>query len=820
MGRFLLRFPALGGLQLVALLCTAMAGAESVHAATLTVTSTADGGAGSLRDTIAAASNGDTIQFDAALNGQTITLTSAELAIDKNITISGPGPSVLTVENASTQTHFRIFHVMPGHTVMIEGLKISGGFSDSPGGGVFNDQATLTINNCAVSNNLSSTSGGGIYNDGGSATLAIVNSTVSGNVASQMPSGGGTGGGIYNNGTLEIRNSTVSGNSVTAQPPSPGRAGGIYNAGTLQINDSTISGNTGGAGGGGIGNRGSITITNSTVSFNTVLGFGGGIENLGTLEICNSTVSGNAASFKQSGVGGGIFNGGPLTITNSTFSGNSADGSGGGINNSSGPLQIGNTILNAGAAGANLVNSGMVTSHGYNLSSDDGGGFLNSKGDQLNTNPMLDPLQGNGGQTLTHGLLTGSPALDAGDPNFTPPPLYDQRGPGYDRVFNGRIDIGSLEVQPVTPSPTPTLTPIPTPTPTSTPTATPSPTPTATPTATATATATPCVSVYLRENFDQVTAPALPAGWVTSFTPGPANCTPAGTCALGTTWATNATTPFSPPNCAFHDDPGCVTDSNLDTPSFSYGGGSGSFLIFWHTYDLESGSDGGVLEISINGGAFTDIVTTGGSFRQGGYNGTISTGTLSPIAGRAAWTGNSAGYIQTSVNMPPASVGQNVVLRFRLATDCDGAGTGWRVDEIDLPYVVPCQSPTPSPTATPTPSPMPAAQAINISTRLRVQTGDNVGIAGFIITGTDSKPVLFRGIGPSLTALGINDALANPTLDLRDSNGVRILANNDWRDTQEAEIKATGIPPTNNLEAAIVETLDPGATPSSSAAWA
>jgi hypothetical protein len=100
-------------------------------------------------------------------------------------------------------------------------------------------------------------------------------------------------------------------------------------------------------------------------------------------------------------------------------------------------------------------------------------------------------------------------------------------------------------------------------------------------------------------------------------------------------------------------------------------------------------------------------------------------------------------------------------------------------------------------------------RAVNLSTRVLVQTGDNAGIGGFIITGPSPKHVLFRGIGPSL-APGISDVLANPTLDLRDSNGVRILANDNWRDTQEKEIKATGIAPTNNLEAAIVETLDPG----------
>jgi hypothetical protein len=85
-----------------------------------------------------------------------------------------------------------------------------------------------------------------------------------------------------------------------------------------------------------------------------------------------------------------------------------------------------------------------------------------------------------------------------------------------------------------------------------------------------------------------------------------------------------------------------------------------------------------------------------------------------------------------------------------------------------------------------------------------------VGIGGFIVTGSTPKHVLLRGIGPSLVASGVADALTNPTLDLRDSAGVRILANDNWRDTQETEIAATGIPPTNDFESAIVETLPPG----------
>ena len=97
---------------------------------------------------------------------------------------------------------------------------------------------------------------------------------------------------------------------------------------------------------------------------------------------------------------------------------------------------------------------------------------------------------------------------------------------------------------------------------------------------------------------------------------------------------------------------------------------------------------------------------------------------------------------------------------------------------------------------------------LNISSRLSVQTGDNVLIAGLVIIGSDSKKVIVRGIGPSLT--GVPGALANPTLELHDGAGRLIRSNDNWKSTQQAEIQATGIPPTNDLESAIVETLAPG----------
>ena len=274
----------------------------------------------------------------------------------------------------------------------------------------------------------------------------------------------------------------IHGNGATLQRSTAGGtpAFRIFQIGTgadVTIDRLTImNGNqnvSGGEGGGIDNNHATLTITNSTLSNNSATA-GGGINSDGeasgsaTLTITNSTLSGNSATG-----GGGIYNfHATLTITNSTLSGNSAT-TGGGILNSgfdgSATLSIGGTVLNAGGSGANIFNnSGTVTSLGYNLSSDDGGGFLTGPGDQINTNPMLGLLQNNGGPTFTHALLVGSPAIDAGRPEF------DQRGPEFNRVVNGRIDIGAFEVQP-TPTPTTTITPRPTPTPQPEPTPTPRP---------------------------------------------------------------------------------------------------------------------------------------------------------------------------------------------------------------------------------------------------------------------------------------------------------------------------------------------------------
>jgi len=243
---------------------------------------------------------------------------------------------------------------------------------------------------------------------------------------------------------------------------------GIFNQGTLRVIDSSLSGNvafgTFIVRGGSIYNTGTVTVSNSTLSGNTArvectrdcVAEGGGIFNSGTLTINNSTLSGNSAVRSGgNGFGGGIFNlGGTVTINNSTLSGNSADTRGGGIfNNGAATLQ--NSIVANSPSGGNCgtgPNTVTTTSKGYNLSSD-GSCDFDGPGDRNNTNPMLGPLQNNGGPTQTMALPSGSPAVDAGNPSGCTDGLghllkTDQRGdPRPNTEDTGGCDMGAYERQ-------------------------------------------------------------------------------------------------------------------------------------------------------------------------------------------------------------------------------------------------------------------------------------------------------------------------------------------------------------------------------------
>ena len=237
------------------------------------------------------------------------------------------------------------------------------------------------------------------------------------------------GAGVINNGVLMLLRSAVTGNR-THFPCRPAtycylRGGGILNraGATLTIGNSTVSGNH-------------VSITGCSM-FHCV-GIGGGIYDVGTMVLYNSTISGNFAS--PSGYGSGIYSGGTATIRNSTLSGN-------------GPA-VGAGIYGTATLENSIVTTcgGSVTSNGYNLSSDDTCNFT-SPGDLSNTDPMLGPLQYNGGPTQTMALPSGSPAVDAGNPNGCTDGLghllkTDQRGkPRPDAEDTGGCDMGAFERQ-------------------------------------------------------------------------------------------------------------------------------------------------------------------------------------------------------------------------------------------------------------------------------------------------------------------------------------------------------------------------------------
>ena len=187
------------------------------------------------------------------------------------------------------------------------------------------------------------------------------------------------------------------------------------------------------------------------------------------------------------------------------------------------------------------------------------------------------------------------------------------------------------------------------------------------------------------ENFDAMTAPALPTGWVATR--------PTGTAAM---WATSsAGTPAppanSPPNSVYSPGPATVFDNRLDSPVFTYS--AAQQLSFKHVFDLEQNTnvagqayDGAVLEISLNGGPFTDIIAAGGSFVSGGYTHTaVSTCCSNPLLpSRPCWSGASGSYITTVVTMPPSGAGQAAQLRWRVGTDSTVSRTGWRVDDVAI----------------------------------------------------------------------------------------------------------------------------------------
>ncbi|MFO0799996.1 MAG: choice-of-anchor Q domain-containing protein [Gemmataceae bacterium] len=370
-----------------------------------------------------------------------------------------------------------------------------GGGGAGLGGAIFNDGGTVTITGSTLSTNTAtggsggagttaaetgfagSGTGGGVFNRLG--TVTVLNSTITGNTASD------DGGGVGNTATLSLTNTTVSANTATN-----GLGGGIEQSGAtavLTILGSDLTGNTSKQSGGAIdvfGGSATLTETNVTGNKSTTINAGGlEFRSAGTVTLNRVTVSGNQAA---AGSGGGFrILSGTVLVLNTTVVGNTSS-DGGGFSIVSGTVSIVNsTITNNADTGAAASRAGGVSATGGTVtlansvvannttadtvSRDVGGTFVaaGSKNNFLtfvdaNTNlvnavngnvvgadPLLGPLQSNGGSTQTRLPLPGSPLINAGSNTSVPAgTTFDQRGSGFLRVIGSAVDVGAVEVQP------------------------------------------------------------------------------------------------------------------------------------------------------------------------------------------------------------------------------------------------------------------------------------------------------------------------------------------------------------------------------------
>ncbi len=427
-----------------------------------------------------------------------------------------------------------------GANITLDDVIIADSSNYAGGGGIYNT-GTLMLNHSRVVSNTA-VIGGGIWNSAG--TLIIQDSAIEANGSPPEEPYGGLGGGIISTGDVTITNSFIASNVATTGTLGGGWGGGIlnYSFGHLIIDNSTLQNNEGLTGGGGVYNAGWLTFTASALLSNTVLL--GAILNTenGSAFIRQSLITGNGVIGPYSGgiglvntsVGGamvvegsaiygnlgyGVTNSGVLTMTNSTVSSNIAisttDGygllsslsgqtflnnvtiaanQGLGISQFGDPVVIQNSVVAENLGGDC---SGTLNSQGHNLIQSTIGCVITgtAMGDLYGLDSLLGPLQDNGGSTLTHALLPGSPAIDTGNPALPGSggetcEATDQRG--ITRPLGAACDMGAYERDPAMPTetPTPTTTATPSPASTVTPTATATPIPPMTPTATLTSIST------------------------------------------------------------------------------------------------------------------------------------------------------------------------------------------------------------------------------------------------------------------------------------------------------------------------------------------
>ncbi|MDB4766281.1 hypothetical protein OAG71_01190 [bacterium] len=383
---------------------------------------------------------GDANDDDVTLPGTHITDVSASFGgttgaaddlLDDNsrvLDFTGSGTlalSRLTVTGGRTEDSFSGGGIRTdAGSLSLVSSMVSGNKGTGFGGGIFTLSGNVSLNSSTVSDNSTYRDGGGIATASGD--VSLISSTISGN--SNIGIRSGEGGGIRtSSGNVTLISSTLSGNSTEGER---GAGGGIFTReGNVSLTSSTLSGNstTGyfGDGGGIFTLSGDISLTSSTISGNSTTGllaFGGGITTLGgDISLANSTVTGN--SNPDNGTGGGILipNSSALTLHNSIVAGNTNFDIGSGMDN----LIVENSLI------GNTNGSGITAATGT--------------GNILNQPALLGPLADNGGPTLTHALLLGSPAINAGSNALAEELLADQRG--ENRIADQTVDIGALELQ-------------------------------------------------------------------------------------------------------------------------------------------------------------------------------------------------------------------------------------------------------------------------------------------------------------------------------------------------------------------------------------
>lgn len=408
--------------------------------ALFTVTNTNNSLAGSLRQAIIdsnALAGADTINFAGAVTG-TITLTSGEMLISDDLTITGPGASVLKIDGKSAGRVFNINKAGVQLSVSISGLTLTNGKSATLGGAVTVADENVTFTKCDFLNNTASEGGGAITVDGISATqsnifLTFDGCNLKGNTATSST---GDGGAIDLESSVNviIKNSTISGNT------SKRRGGGVYfrNKGGLLIENSTLSGNSGSDGGAvyfydRLSETG-FTVRNSTISGNSATGYGGGFalsRPNGVFLFQNSTIVNNTSTVKGGGIGTYAYASDTTTrvvIESSIVSGNTS---------ASGPDIFTDATYQPDPLTA--ANSAIGDISGIST-------FIDLGGNIAPATPLgLGPLQNNGGQVATHLPIAGSVLINNG--RNTAGVINDSRGAGFPRVSGARIDIGAAEVQ-------------------------------------------------------------------------------------------------------------------------------------------------------------------------------------------------------------------------------------------------------------------------------------------------------------------------------------------------------------------------------------